>query len=228
MKTQFALHNFDKEKILQRNYFSKLNLPSITDAEILSDIKAVAGNNLKSLQEKLSLTENLLETLSAYKARIERHAKRLNNYVNVIAHKAVADETANLAHLKANYQEAGELILKYIGKFTVNTSDESPIKIYTNADSISKAIDGLFVELIEISKELAQKERLYYREIFAERLKTARKSAGLTQKSLGDLLGIKRRHISDYENLLYEPSLANLVKIAQELNRPVGWFLGVE
>ena len=56
--------------------------------------------------------------------------------------------------------------------------------------------------------------------IFAHNLKTLRKSAGVTQLELGDMLGVKKSCISNYEQGLSMPDAAKLIEIAN--------FFGVE
>lgn len=51
-----------------------------------------------------------------------------------------------------------------------------------------------------------------------ERIKTARKMAGLTQKELGDKLGVTQVMISAYESNLRNPKIGTLNRIAQVLD----------
>ncbi len=56
--------------------------------------------------------------------------------------------------------------------------------------------------------------------IFAHNLKTLRKNAGVTQLDLGNILGVKKSCISNYEQGLSMPDAAKLIEIAN--------FFGVE
>lgn len=53
-----------------------------------------------------------------------------------------------------------------------------------------------------------------------ERIKEYRKQAGLTQKELGDRLGVSNVHIGQYERGLRNPRLPQLKKIADALDIP--------
>lgn len=63
-------------------------------------------------------------------------------------------------------------------------------------------------------------------EIFAARLRIIRKGLKLTQADFGRQLGITQCGISNFENAIYEPSLATLVKMADMFNVSVDWLLG--
>lgn len=57
-----------------------------------------------------------------------------------------------------------------------------------------------------------------------ERIKLSRKKAGLTQKKLGELLGVSAAMIAQYENCLRNPKFETLDRIADALNVDV-WDL---
>lgn len=63
---------------------------------------------------------------------------------------------------------------------------------------------------------------------FGLRLKELRKRKGLTQKQLGDKLGVTKDAISHYENNTQTPSIDRLTKIAVCLNTSVDYLLGLE
>ena len=54
-----------------------------------------------------------------------------------------------------------------------------------------------------------------------ERIREYRKQAGLTQKELGDRLGVSNVHIGQYERGLRNPRLPQLKKIADALDIPL-------
>ena len=51
-----------------------------------------------------------------------------------------------------------------------------------------------------------------------EKLKAARRTAGLTQTQLAELIGCKPHHISRWESGQHEPGALTLKKMAQALN----------
>lgn len=66
-----------------------------------------------------------------------------------------------------------------------------------------------------------------YKEIFAERIKNARETAGYTQQQVADLTDISRSNISKYETDALEPNLETLGALAQFYNVSIDWLLGV-
>lgn len=229
----FALRDYDNGKIFQRKFFD-LNLPGKTDEEILIDTKANSADTLETLQRKIALAEKLQQKIADYQKRISRHVRRLEKFLHAIEQKGIVDTSADITALRKKYVKARNLIVKYADKIFPERNpndkyDEQPITIYiSKITPATRILDGLYVEVTDNLKELYKAERNYYRRIFAERLKAARKAAGLTQTELGKITGIPRRNISDYEGTIpFEPNLSNLAKFAQTLNKPVGWFLGV-
>jgi transcriptional regulator with XRE-family HTH domain len=63
--------------------------------------------------------------------------------------------------------------------------------------------------------------------IAAERLKTARETAGLTQTELGEHLGLSPDAISKIERGYAALSMRHLEKLPEILNQPVEYFLGL-
>ena len=56
------------------------------------------------------------------------------------------------------------------------------------------------------------------KEFIADKIKTFRKYAGLTQAELAEKIGITDKHVCKIENASYMPSLDTFLKIAQVLN----------
>ncbi len=65
-----------------------------------------------------------------------------------------------------------------------------------------------------------------YAEHFKEKIKTARKQAGYTQKEVENITGIARNTISRLENGTREPSLENLGILADFYEVSTDWLLG--
>ena len=65
--------------------------------------------------------------------------------------------------------------------------------------------------------------------VFADRMREARESAGLSQEALGVLAGIDEAtakvRINQYENGRHTPPLSMINTLASVLKRPVTWFL---
>lgn len=62
--------------------------------------------------------------------------------------------------------------------------------------------------------------------MFSHRLKTLRKTKGLTQKEIANRLGIARTTYAGYEQGEREPDYETLIKIADYFNVPVDYILG--
>jgi transcriptional regulator with XRE-family HTH domain len=62
----------------------------------------------------------------------------------------------------------------------------------------------------------------------ANRIRTAREQSGLSQKKLGLALGLSDKAISAYEKGRTYPPVDTLVRIAEELGKPVTYFLSEE
>lgn len=62
--------------------------------------------------------------------------------------------------------------------------------------------------------------------IFGARLREVRKSKKLTQKELAEQIGIKQNSYSDWETGKNEPSLENLVKLADLFEVSLDWLFG--
>jgi len=63
---------------------------------------------------------------------------------------------------------------------------------------------------------------------FGERLKTARKKMGLTQRELGALAGMPTSSIAQFETGAREPSLRGLRKIVMASRVSADYLLGVD
>lgn len=69
-----------------------------------------------------------------------------------------------------------------------------------------------------------------FRDGFVERLKKARKEAGMTQKWLSEKSGIPLSTLAAYENMNREtmPDAENLYKIAVTLGKSIDWLCGMD
>lgn len=225
----FALRDYDNGKIFQRKFFADLNLPDKSDEEILADTKANSADTLETLQSKIAAAEKLQQKIADYQKRISRHIRRLENFLHVIEQKGIVDTSADITALREKYRKALTLIFIYSDAFwgEANFRDEKAVVYFGKKLSVTKILNSLYVGISDNLKELYKAERNYYRRIFAERLKAARKAAKLSQDKLGARVGLNQGNISDYENMLYEPNLMIQVKLAKALNKPLDWFLGV-
>lgn len=63
---------------------------------------------------------------------------------------------------------------------------------------------------------------------FGENLKKLRVSHGLTQKELGDKVGLSKAVVSKYENGLGYPTFEGLIRLASYFNVTTDYLLGVD
>lgn len=59
-----------------------------------------------------------------------------------------------------------------------------------------------------------------------QRIRSARKERGLTQKALGELLGVTQATVGQYETNPNPPKIETLQKIALQLNVPIAYLIG--
>lgn len=64
--------------------------------------------------------------------------------------------------------------------------------------------------------------------IFGVKLKELRIEKGLSQRKLGELLGVCNQTVSFWETGSREPDLDALVRIAEHFDVSVGYLLGIE
>ena len=64
--------------------------------------------------------------------------------------------------------------------------------------------------------------------LFSTRLKELRKEVGLTQKQLGEMVGVTKVSICCYENGTRTPTLDTLIDLANSLGVDLAYLLGVD
>ncbi len=62
-------------------------------------------------------------------------------------------------------------------------------------------------------------------ERFGQKLKKAREERKVSQRNLGMLLGLSDKAISSYESGRTLPTLETLIRLSEELNKPMVYFL---
>jgi transcriptional regulator with XRE-family HTH domain len=66
-----------------------------------------------------------------------------------------------------------------------------------------------------------------FREVFGSRLKQLRKSRNLSQKKLGEIIGLSNNAISLYESAKHEPLFEHLVHISRFFNVSIESLLNI-
>ena len=57
-------------------------------------------------------------------------------------------------------------------------------------------------------------------------LKSLRKEKGISQKSLGEVIGVSQQSINKYENYNIEPDINTLIHLAEYFNTSVDYLIG--
>ena len=135
--------------------------------------------------------------------------ERLERYRRAVADKIVEDKTADVEILREKYDIEQKLAKYY------------QLEIYFDVDNLLRE------RLAQAFRAVDDELKFSYRKIFADRLKLARQEKGMNQKDFGASVGLTQRAISNYEVGIREPSLATLARFSKKLQRPIGWFLGV-
>lgn len=192
-KNAFALANFDKSRILSREYFRKLNLPKGTDKEILQsfDISEVNG-----AEKAIVVFADMRQMIKSYLERIKRHALKLEGVNKKIAVRIV--ESGDNETLKEKFERSKVLSQKY--------------------NDVTFDIGNLFHRLQDKMDGCDAVTGKFYRKKFAAKLKENRKKKNLTQTRLGQKLGIVHSGVVAYENAQRDPSLSMLWRMAKILD----------
>ncbi len=64
--------------------------------------------------------------------------------------------------------------------------------------------------------------------MFSERLKVARKMAGISQVALAERLNVSKQSVSNWENDNIQPSIDVLIKISKTLKISTDYLLGID
>lgn len=201
MKTKdaFALRNFDAARILQRRFFKEFDFDSTkTDAEILESLKVADSDSVDDMEEKLHTIKATYERLGKYRQLIDNHIRRCDKF---------------------NKCKAAALGVK----ITELKRPARTLEYFTEELSCLELMEKFGRLYYEVEKLIQAR----YRKEFAERLKRARKAAGLTQKQLGDMIQISPTGFASYEQAKSDPSIPALIRLAKILKFSENQLLGL-
>ena len=106
-------------------------------------------------------------------------------------------------------------------------NDISPSRIATGLLNLERMLKNLKKNNVNSTEfdslKLSDEER---RKQFGARIKSTRKSLGLTQADLAKKIGVTKQAITTYETGIREPSFRNLIKLSRVLNVTTDWLLG--
>lgn len=184
-KNAFAFRDFNEEKILQRPYFKKFNLPKKTDTEILESLQPTGDDSVDEMEQKLSTVKALHKRCINFTYLIRRHIAR----------------RIKLSGGALNYLD------------------------YPTADW---AVNDLAKRLMQQYYELEEKIEKRYRQITAASLRKYIKSAGFTQKEIGDRVQISQRGFSHYVCGTNDIPTYTLIRLSKILKVSTDELLGLK
>ena len=163
--------------------------------------------NYSRVQSIIDILKRNSKNVVAYLGRIRRHSKRLEEYSRKWNDKICSDETFSAIEIRTRTRRIQSLLKSY-------SDVQSAIK------NLQHLINRYVTEIVANCQEISRK-------IFAMRLRQARTEAGYTQKQLASKIDITQGGYTAYENSRREPSVFIIKRLAQILNRPTDWLLGM-
>lgn len=209
MKTRnaFALKDFDAQRILQRNFFlNRLGfMYEDSDANIIDfyNVSNVAHLGASKMEERRAGLRRLKSVAEIYQSRLMAHADKISKLESRYAERFM-NTLADV--FKEKYEYANTL--------------KSCYELATSL--ISKIIS----QISEQEKENEKSIQRIYREEFASSLKKIRLNRKLTQRELAARLDIAVPTLSQYENAVIEPTIKNLIRLANILDTTTDELLG--
>ena len=233
-RNAYAFRDFDATRILQRPYFKNFreeyHFGDENDAEILESLNAADDDSARIIRRKIDCLQNLCDVVSSYLKRISLHGDKWVKYKRKLEKKIITDENADIKFLRERHRRASELRDKYVGYYGAKWESEVINDKDWRSDLSHAGIRIIILEVL-LRKIIEQQEKLdglqtHYRNIFAARLRKARKEMKLTQAELATRLNTSQQAVAKYETATREPQIAMLVKISKTLNCDVGWLVG--
>lgn len=223
-KNAFALRGFDKRRILQRPFFKDFHFSAEkTDEEILASLGLSEDDSLSVIERKHKTLNEIFDRLVKFRALIINHSdNRLDVYRKIVEKKIdMAQTTKTPSSMKTAIDS-----LLYIESLQKKYKREQGLAVEYCLCTPSY-IEDLAIAVNRVWLKLENKLQEKYREIFAERLKTARIKSGFTRKQLGDVIHISPNGFGLYETGKREPTLTSLIRLARTLNVSADWLIGV-
>ena len=202
-KNAFALRNFDAERFIR----DKLLVCGLKPNALIS--MDTDKNNFVDMQQARKSYLRFDDELKKFRRRLIRHNKRYQRFARMITDSLISNDTDEY-YLSVVQPRRNRLM---------DLSDR-----YTNIATKILAAEKNVEEMIY---QLEQYQQIYRMQIFAGRLRVARKAAGLTQEGLAKNLGIKRNTYAAYETARNVPNVSLLASLSTELQRPTDWLLGL-
>lgn len=200
-KNAFAFRDFNSSRILQRPFFKNFYFePDKSDAEILKSLKDTTEDSVDFWEKNLYAIKAIYDRLEEFRHLINRHnEKRLDKYNK----KKSKLENVKIAELKR----------------------PAPVMEYFSASLSVLELTNKFKNLY---RETEKKIQVHYRKNFAARLKQIRQDLGLSQRQLGNLIGISPQGFYFYEHGKRDVPVHTIIRLAKALNMNGNQILGLE
>ena len=195
-KNAFAFRDFDSAHILQRPFFKNFYFKPDKSDAEILDSLS------ESTEDSVDPLERKLYVIKAVHDRLEEFRHLIDRH----------NKTRLSKYNKKKSKPKKDKIQRFI-----------PIIEYSNAsDTVLELMNKSKKLYCDIEKKLQE----HYRKDFANRLKQARQSLGLTQKQLGDLINVSSQAFYYYENGKRDVSVPTLIRLAKILNMDANQILG--
>ena len=200
-KNAFAFRDFDSVRILQRPFFKNFYFePDKSDADILQSFNMATKDSVDTWERQLYEIKAILERLGAFRQLINRHNEtRLDKYNKI---KSIS-QNVKITELQS----------------------PAPVMEYFSA---SLSVSELMNKFKILYRDIEKKIQVHYRKKFAARLKQIRKDLGLSQRQLGDLIGISPQGFYFYEHGKRDVPVHTIIRLAKALNMNGNQILGLE
>ena len=200
-KNAFAFRDFDSTRILQRPFFKNFYFePDKSDAEILESLNSTTDDSIDSWEKNLYAIKAILDRLAEFRHLINRHnEKRLDKYNK---NKSTSE------NVKITELQRPARVMEYF--------------------SASLSVLELINKFKNLYRETEKKIQVHYRKNFAARLKQIRQDLGLSQRQLGDLIGISPQGFYFYEHGKRDVPVHTIIRLAKALNMNGNQILGLE
>lgn len=206
-KDAFALRDFDAEKILQQKFFLKQLgfMYEDSDANIIDlyNVGSFAHLGTPIMEERRADLRRLKIAVENYQSRLATHVDKISKLESHYTERFMNTGTATF---KEKYDRATTLKKCY---------------------KLAAALIGKIINQIsELEKENEKAIQRNYRKDFANSLKEIRLARKMTQRELAARLEIAVPTLSQYENEVIEPTIKNLVRLANILKTTTDALLG--
>lgn len=202
----FAFRNFDKTRILQRNFCSNKNpvMLDFCDDAFLEHMCEPFANNSDFVDMRCGQIKEITLELRKYYKRMLKHLSKLGE-ISIALAKKIASSNEENKKWRSQYRRTNDLINKYesIGSFFIGLIDKSN-KCY---------------------KKLDDKRKKIYRKEFAGRLRLARTVKDYSQGYIANELGLTVGAYQFYERGQREPNLTNLIRLSKILDVTLEWLI---